>query len=57
MTSRMKTYTVFCRQKNRTGTTWIDNVQAATPKAAQKRAVLGCASDWLWDKARIECSA
>ncbi len=41
-----KTFTVFCRESDDTGTTWISTVQAKDVEDAKRKAVLACADDW-----------
>lgn len=42
----MPKYTVFCSEKNRMGTTWINCVEAENPDAAWINGRAMCARDW-----------
>lgn len=45
----MQTYTVFCTEHDRTGTTWIGVVQAEGVDHAWSLGRQACADDWLLD--------
>ena len=51
----MTQYTVFCRDRSDTGTTWIDSVEARDVADARERAVAACSFDWNYDPLRIVC--
>jgi hypothetical protein len=51
----MRTYTAFCRQSDGTGTTWIQEVEAADIDAAQVEAVSQCADDWQCGPLDVKC--
>lgn len=42
----MSDYTVFCRQANNEGTTWIGYVEAPSAKKAMKKGLKACSKDW-----------
>jgi hypothetical protein len=46
----LKKFTVFCRESNNTGTTWIDSVRAKDVEDAKVKAVKKCAKDWGYDE-------
>ena len=53
--SELKPFTVWCRESNNTGTTWIDNVDATDVEDAKVKAVEKCAQDWQQDSDGITC--
>lgn len=42
----MNTYTVFVREANGTGTTYIASADATTPEEAAAKVLAMCAEDW-----------
>lgn len=42
----MNTYTVFCRESNGTGTTWISAVEAESLDEAKAQGHFNCCWDW-----------
>lgn len=42
----LKTYTVFCRESNNLGTTWIDTVEARDVEGAKSLGREKCAQEW-----------
>lgn len=42
-------FTVFCRQANNQGTTWIDTVKAHHLEEAMHAGKIKCADDWGYD--------
>lgn len=48
-TSAPRAFTVFCRQTNGRGTTWISTVLGIDIEDAKTNAVAQCASDWGWE--------
>lgn len=50
----MNTYTVFCRQANNLGTTWIDRIEAENLDQAAEVAREKCAADWGYDSERLD---
>lgn len=51
----MSTYTAFCRDKNNTGTTWIQQVEANGIEDACETAEILCADAWGWDPKDVKC--
>jgi hypothetical protein len=49
----LPTFTVFCRQCNNEGTTWIDTVQAKDMHAAMHAGKIKCANDWGYDSWQV----
>jgi len=45
-----KTFTIFCRESNGTGTTWVQAVQAKDLDAARAKGRTACAADWEYDE-------
>ena len=45
----MNTYTIFCRQSNGQGTTWISTVEGETVEEAKKEALFHCSWDWGYE--------
>lgn len=41
-------FTVFCRQSDGRGTTWIDTVSAESAERAAELGKKSCAADWGW---------
>lgn len=49
----MNSYTVFCRQEDGQGTTWISDVEANSLEEAKIEGLAQCSADWDWDVADI----
>lgn len=49
MATTTKTFTVWCRESNGTGTTFIDTVESADRETAKVDGVRACADAWGWD--------
>lgn len=47
-------FTVFCRQSNNSGTTWIKTVSAATLEEAKHVGRIHCAEDWGYDGHQLD---
>lgn len=45
----MNIYTVFCRDSNGTGTTWISTVEAETVEEAKEQGMFNCSWDWGYE--------
>ena len=41
-----KTFTVFCMEANRSGTTWISSIESTSIEAAETAAKEQCSADW-----------
>lgn len=46
MANTNKTFTIWCRESDGTGTTWIDCVKATDVEDAKTKGLEKCARDW-----------